>query len=128
MSDLPIVNPTTECVSLMISLFSQHFCNSEFLIVRRLISRSWPSTNLSNVAAELKKNSEAKVHIVGYADANTGSPELNLKLSEARAKAVQEVLKKYGVAENQMIVEWVGDTVQPYEDNDMNRVVLFVTK
>lgn len=83
---------------------------------------------LHNIAAELKKNPEAKVHIVGYADANTGSPELNLKLSEARAKAVQEVLKKYGVVENQMIVEWVGDTVQPYEDNDMNRVVLFVTK
>ena len=83
---------------------------------------------LHNIAAELKKNPRAKVHIVGYADAGTGTPKFNLKLSEARAKAVQEVLKKYGVAKNQMIVKWVGDTVQPYKDNDMNRVVLFVTK
>ncbi len=83
---------------------------------------------LHNIAAELKKNPRAKVHIVGYADAGTGTPKFNLKLSEARAKAVQEVLEKYGVAKNQMIVKWVGDTVQPYKDNDMNRVVLFVTK
>lgn len=78
--------------------------------------------------AEAVKNTDTKLNIVGYADAKTGSKARNLKLSEMRAEAVKKVLVKYGVKEENITATGMGDTVQPYSDNYMNRAVVFTTK
>lgn len=74
--------------------------------------------------AELVKREGKKVSVIGYADKNTGSAALNLKLSEKRAKAVADQLIKYGVPSNSVIVEWKGAEEQPYSENNWNRVVV----
>lgn len=73
---------------------------------------------------EIVKNSDTKFVVVGYADAKTGSKERNLKLSEMRANAVKKFLVDNGVKEENITVEFKGDTEQLYSDNEVNRVVI----
>lgn len=82
--------------------------------------------SIFNTAKYLQDNPNAKVKIVGYADKKTGTPSINEKLSEKRAKNVANVLiKKYNIDSNRVTVEWKGDTVQPYAENAWNRVAIF---
>lgn len=78
--------------------------------------------------AEAVKDTDTKLTIVGYADAKTGNKSRNLKLSEERALAVKNALVILGVNPNNINVDFMGDTVQPFGENDMNRVVVFKTK
>lgn len=76
----------------------------------------------------LKKHSTAKVNVTGYADVNTGNPEINRKLSEARAKNVTEILKLKDIAADRIVVDFKGDSVQPYASPEENRVSICVAK
>ena len=52
-----------------------------------------------------------------------------MTLSERRAKAVAKALvEKYGVSEDMIEVDFKGDTVQPYETNEWNRVVIMTAE
>lgn len=62
--------------------------------------------------------------VKGYADAQTGNPDYNMELSKKRAEAVKAKLLKYGATNVE--VEAYGDTVQPFSDNDLNRVAIVV--
>lgn len=85
--------------------------------------------SIRNVADFLKKESDIQVKVIGYADKKTGNPAYNLKLSEKRAKAVaKELTDKYGVSSSRISTEWKGDTEQPYDVNEWNRVVIFQAK
>ena len=60
--------------------------------------------------------------IVGHADAKTGSPEYNQKLSERRAKAVYDYLVEQGVNPNQLTWKGVGSSQNIFPVNGTNRV------
>lgn len=76
----------------------------------------------------LKKYPVTKVNVTGYADVNTGNARINSKLSEARAKNVAEALKSKGIAADRIIVDFKGDTVQPYSTPKENRVSVCITE
>ena len=81
--------------------------------------------NLDNLALFLKDNPNVKVSIIGYADAQTGTPEYNQQLSEKRAEAVKSVLvNDYGIDPSRLIVSAEGDKVQQYDKNSWNRAVI----
>lgn len=82
--------------------------------------------NLQMVANEMKDAKDAEIVVVGYADKGTGTPEVNQKISERRAEAVKKALVKLGVDESKIKTKAVGDTEQPFSENDMNRAVLFI--
>ena len=85
--------------------------------------------NLDNAVRMLKENPDLKVTLKGYADKNTGSATYNKRLSVRRAEAVKKVIvDKYGIDTNRIDVLGVGDTEQLYNDNNWNRVVIFVEK
>lgn len=80
---------------------------------------------LYDVAKYMEENPDIKAAIKGYADKNTGSEEFNQTLSERRANAVKDIIVDYGVAEDRLSIEGLGDSTQPYSDNNnWNRVVL----
>lgn len=80
--------------------------------------------NIFNTADFAKKNGVG-IKLVGYADKKTGNPDYNKGLSERRARAVaKQLIDKYGVSSNNISIEWKGDTVQPYDENAWNRVVI----
>lgn len=83
---------------------------------------------VQEVADFMKDHPEATVVLCGYADKGVGSPEANAKVSEKRAKAVADVLiKKYGIAESRITIDYKGDTEQPYEGT-ANRVTIAIAK
>ena len=78
---------------------------------------------ISAVAEFLKGVKNGEITITAYADKGTGNPKLNMEYSKQRAEKTKQALIEKGVDPNMIkSVEWKGDTVQPYEDNDKNRV------
>ena len=81
--------------------------------------------NISLIANYMKKHPEAKVKILGYASPE-GNPELNQRLSEARANAVKDVLvKKYRIAADRLETEGLGATDKLFDEVEFNRVATF---
>ena len=81
--------------------------------------------NISLIANYMKKHPEAKVKISGYASPE-GNPELNQRLSEARANAVRDVLvKKYKISADRLETEGLGATDKLFDEVEFNRVATF---
>lgn len=81
------------------------------------------------LAEYLKQNSSAKVTVTGYADVKTGSADLNQKLSQKRADEVAKALTdKFGITKDRITVDYKGASVQPFTENDWNRVVMMISK
>lgn len=84
---------------------------------------------IKEVADFLNKNPEAKVTVTGYADAGTGNDKINDRLAANRAFVVAKTLKeKYGIAAERIIEEHKGSRVQPYSENNKNRVSIMIAK
>ena len=83
---------------------------------------------LNNLIAFLKANPETKVSVTGYADAGTGNPTINLKYSQQRAENVAKALREAGIDGARITVDAKGDTVQPFSENDKNRVSIAIAK
>ncbi len=86
----------------------------------------YEEVNVYNVAEYMKANPDVKVIIRGYADKDTGTAAYNMKLSERRAQAVYDMLvNNYGIDSSRLRTEQFGSDVQPYKENNWNRIVLF---
>ena len=73
----------------------------------------------------LKANPSVILSIAGYADEDTGTHRYNQKLSEKRAAVVRAFLVDKGIAPGRIIsVVGNGDRIQPFEENDLNRVAI----
>lgn len=76
----------------------------------------------------LKANPNAKVVVTGYADSGTGNPRVNMKYSKNRADVVTKAFIEGGISADRITTEAKGDTVQPFSENDMNRVAICIAK
>ena len=75
--------------------------------------------------AQFMKDNNVPIKVIGYADKKTGTGSYNMQLSEKRARAVaKELIDKYGISSSQITIEWKGSDVQPYNENNWNRVVI----
>ena len=86
--------------------------------------RKEEAVKLEELAKWLVENPDFSVAVVGYADQETGNSNVNMQLSESRATNVKDVLMKNGVAESRIVTDHKGDTVQPFEKAQQNRVVI----
>ena len=77
----------------------------------------------------LVKYPEAKVVVTGYADKGTGNDRVNDRIAAKRAAAVVWMLeKRYGIPAERITEESKGARVQPYAENDKNRVSIMIAK
>lgn len=91
--------------------------------------KSSEERKVSELAAWMKRRPQAKVSLTAYADAGTGTPEINRAISEKRVKAVAKLLKeRHGIDVARIQTDFKGDTVQPFTNNDMNRVTIGVAE
>lgn len=81
---------------------------------------------VSEIADFVKSHKDVKVSVTGYADKGTGNPRINMGYSKQRAEGVTEALINAGVPADIITTDWKGDTVQPFEENDDNRVAITV--
>lgn len=81
---------------------------------------------IQNVANYLNNNPTANVIVTGFADKGTGNAAINQRLSQERSKAVADALQfRYHINMDRIAIDWEGDMLQPYSQNDRNRAVLF---
>ena len=103
----------------------------ENVVAFRIGSAKIDKNQMINVynSAESAKANGGKIYLVGYADEQTGNPQINMDLSERRAEAVKNALiNNYGVNPNDIVIDFKGDTVQPFATNEWNRVAIINIK
>ena len=100
-----------------------------FFVINSNKIASNEESKIKEVVDFLNANPEAKVVVTGYADAGTGNNTINDRISAKRAAAVVKVLKeKYGIEESRITEDSKGARVQPFSENDKNRVSIMVAK
>ena len=81
--------------------------------------------SVAMIAKYMKNHPESKILIKGYASPE-GNPELNQKLSVARAQSVKDALvSRYGVAASRLTIQGMGATDELFDELDFNRVATF---
>jgi outer membrane protein OmpA-like peptidoglycan-associated protein len=91
------------------------FSNLEFESGKDIIKPT-SYASLDNLAELLVKKTNYKLKISGHTD-NVGKPDLNMKLSEKRSRAVEAYLRMEGVNASQFTVVWFGQTKPAYPNN-----------
>lgn len=87
------------------------------------------AAKVKEVVDYLEKYPTAKVMITGYADAGTGNNRINDRLAAKRADAVVKMLKNdYGIADSRISYDSKGSRVQPFAENDQNRVSICIAE
>lgn len=87
------------------------------------------ANKVADLAQWLKDHPSAKVKLTGYADAGTGTAAINKAVSEKRVNSVKkELVDKYGIDASRISTDYKGDTVQPFSNNDSNRVTVAVAE
>lgn len=75
----------------------------------------------------LNKYPKAKVAVTGYADVGTGNDVINDRLAAGRADIVASLLtQKYNIPADRITKDSKGSRVQPFAENDLNRVTICI--
>ncbi len=100
-----------------------------FFLINQNKIRPAEDAKIKEVVDFLNANPDAKVTVTGYADAGTGNDAINDRIAAKRAAAVVWMLeKKYGVDSSRISSDSKGARVQPFADNDSNRVSIMIAK
>lgn len=82
-----------------------------------------------DIVSFMNKFPNTKVSITGYADKGTGNPQINVGYAQKRSQTVYDLLTKtYGIAAERVVVDSKGDMVQPYDQNNLNRVTICIAE
>lgn len=80
---------------------------------------------LREIAEYMKSHKKTTISVTGYADRGTGNADINMRVSRRRANEVTRILTEdYGLEASRITTDAKGDTVQPFAENDLNRVVI----
>jgi outer membrane protein OmpA-like peptidoglycan-associated protein len=91
--------------------------------------QSTETQKVKDIADYLQRYPKANVVITGYADAGTGNDKINDRLAAGRADSVvKSLINDYGIAQSRITYDSKGSRVQPFADNDMNRVTICIAE
>ena len=100
-----------------------------FFLINKTDIRDTEAQKVKDIADYLQKYPKAKVVVTGYADAGTGNDKINDRLAAQRADVVVKALKEqYGIAEDRISYDSKGSRVQPFAENDLNRVSICIAE
>ena len=98
-----------------------------FFLINKYNIRESEEQKVKDIVDYMRQNQTAKVMVTGYADAGTGNDKINDRLAAQRADAVVKMLtEKYGIAADRISYDSKGARVQPFADNDSNRISLCI--
>ena len=100
-----------------------------FFLINKFDIRQSEIQKVKDIVDYMQKYPNSKVTVTGYADAGTGNDRINDRLAAQRADAVVKALKEqYGIAPNRISYDSKGARVQPFTENDMNRVSICIAE
>ena len=116
--------PCPEVVAQEVVVQSPMLTTVRFKIDSSVISDE-EMVNVYNMAEWMKANPNVNVVVQGYADKDTGTAAYNMELSQRRGQAVVDALVNYGIDSSRLTIQANGSDVQPYDENNWNRIVIF---
>ena len=99
-----------------------------FFTINKVAVTSKEQPKVDDIVAYMNEHPEAKVTVTGYADAGTGNNKINDRLAAQRAATVVKALKDKGIAESRITSDSKGSRVQPFAENDKNRVTIMIAE
>ena len=100
-----------------------------FFVINKSVIRDSEEQKVKDIVDYMRQNQTAKVMVTGYADAGTGNDKINDRLAAQRADAVVKMLtQKYGIPADRISYDSKGARVQPFTDNDSNRVSICIAE
>ena len=100
-----------------------------FFIINKFNIEESDAGKIKDVAEYMKNNPKAKVQVTGYADAGTGNDQINDRLAQQRADVVVKALiEQYEIAADRISYDSKGARVQPFAENDKNRVTIMIAE
>ena len=100
-----------------------------FFLINQTVIRDEEAQKVKEIAEYMQKNADSKVVVTGYADAGTGNDKINDRLAAGRADAVvKSLVNDYGIAQDRITYDSKGSRVQPFAENDLNRVTICIAE
>ena len=100
-----------------------------FFTINSFKVRETEAEKIKDIADYLKQNPNAKVEVTGYADAGTGNNRINDRLAKQRADVVVKALiNEYNISADRISFDSKGSRVQPFAENDLNRVSICIAE
>ena len=99
-----------------------------FFTIGSAVIRKSEEAKIARLVEFILAHPELSVELVGYADKETGSAKRNMYVSKLRVEAVANKLLSLGIPSDNLSIGYMGDTVQPFAENDKNRVILCKVK
>ncbi len=82
------------------------------------------AAKIDEIVKWANEHPKASILLTGYADKQTGTPEVNKRYAKERVNTVKKALTEKGIAADRLKIDVKGDTEQPFANNDDNRVVI----
>ncbi len=95
-----------------------------YFVINQSIIRSNQMDKLNRLLRYLQEHPKAFVRLSGFADKDTGNPQINMRLSIERSQVVSQWLMDNGIQEWRIRRFAKGDRVQPYDVPEENRVCI----
>ena len=95
-----------------------------YFVINQSIIRTNQMAKLRSLIHYLNEHPKAFVRLSGYADKDTGTPEINMRLSVERSQVVSKFLQDAGIEEWLIRRFAKGDRVQPFDIPEDNRVCI----
>ena len=100
-----------------------------FFTINSFKVRDTEAEKIKDIADYLQNHPNAKVEVTGYADAGTGNNRINDRLAKQRADVVVKALmNQYNIAADRISYDSKGSRVQPFAENDLNRVSICIAE
>jgi outer membrane protein OmpA-like peptidoglycan-associated protein len=125
----PVVEPEPEPAPVPVVEKVEPIRRDVFFLINKYEIRAEEAQKVKDIADYMAKYPESKVVVTGYADAGTGNDKINDRLAAQRADAVVKCLKEqYQIAESRITYDSKGARVQPFAENDLNRVTICIAE
>ena len=100
-----------------------------FFTINSTVVVETEEAKVRDIVDYLNKYPKAKVNVTGYADAGTGNDRINDRLAAGRADVVYKLLtEKYNIPADRITKDSKGARVQPFAENDLNRVTICIAE
>ncbi len=121
----PVVEPAPEPAPVV---KAEPIRRDVFFTINKYVVRKSEQIKVDEVVAYLNEHPEAKVNVTGYADAGTGNNTINDRLSKQRADVVVKALMAKGISADRISADSKGARVQPFAENNKNRVTIMIAE
>lgn len=125
----PAPAPAPEVKEEVVEEKVEPFRRDVFFLINSAKIRDTEANKIKEMVDYLNANPNTKVSVTGYADAGTGNNRINDRLGRLRAQIVVKTLKeKYNIAADRIISDSKGARVQPFAQNNKNRVTICIAE